>query len=253
MDQNEHGSYAAVNGLQLYYEIHGTALGTPLVALHGGGSTLETSWSAYLPLLSKQRRVIAFDQQGHGRTADVDRPFSFTQSADDAAALLRHLDIERADFIGYSNGGTIALQIAIRHPQIVRKLVLMSCNYKRDAMDPEFWAGFEQTKVSDMPAELRDAYLAVAPHPERLQTFFDKTVQRMRTFEDFPAEAVRAITAPALIIAADHDIIRPEHAVDMFRTLPNAQLAILPGTDHMSIVKNAEPAASMISAFLDAP
>jgi pimeloyl-ACP methyl ester carboxylesterase len=246
-------SYAAINGLQLYYEIHGTEGGTPLVALHGGGSSIDTTFGAYLPQLSKGRRVIAFDQQGHGRTADADRPFDFEQSADDAAALLHHLEIGRADFFGYSNGGTIALQIAIRHPGIVRRLVLMSCNYNRGGMGPEFWAGFEHAELSQMPAELREAYLAAAPHPEHLQSFFDKSVQRMRTFRDIPAEALRAIDAPSLIIAGDNDVTRPEHAVEMFRTLPHAHLAILPATDHMAIVKNAEPAASMISAFLNAP
>jgi pimeloyl-ACP methyl ester carboxylesterase len=114
--------YAPVNGLSMYYEIHGT--GRPLVLLHGGGSTIDTSFGEVLPSFAKTRQVIAFEQQGHGHTADVDRPFTFEQSADDAASLLRFLEIERADFFGYSNGGNIALQIGIRHPRVVRKLIM---------------------------------------------------------------------------------------------------------------------------------
>jgi len=244
--------YASVNGLRIYYEIHGPANSAkpPLVLMHGGGSTIETSFEQYLPLLAKTRRVVAFDQQGHGRTADVDRPFSFEQSADDAAALLHHLKIEQADFFGYSNGGTIALQIAIRHPKLVRRLVVMSANFKRDGLPPEFWEGMKHAKLSEMPAELRDAYAHLSPHPERLQSFHDKCVQRMLNFKDVPAEALRSIEAPALIIVGDADVVRPEHAVEMFRVMRNAKLAILPNTDHMSIVKNVEAQSQMIEAFL---
>src|SRR5262245_6839298 len=119
------GRYASVNGLRMYYEIHGVANDrTPLVLLHGGGSTIDTSFGNVLPALARTRRVIAFEQQGHGHTADVDRPFSFEQSAEDTAALLKSLKIERADFFGYSNGGNIALLMGIRHPEMVRKLVV---------------------------------------------------------------------------------------------------------------------------------
>jgi len=244
--------YVSVNGLRIYYEIHGPADSTnaPLVLLHGGGSTIETSFANYLPLLAKTRRVIAFDQRGHGRTADVDRPFSFEESADDAAALLRFLKIGQADFFGYSNGGTIALQIAIRHPKLVRRLVVLSANFKRDGMPPEFWEGMKHAKLSEMPAELRDAYVRFSPHPERLQSFHDKSVQRMLSFKDIRADALRAIEAPALIIIGDADVIRPEHAVEMFRTMRHARLAILPNMDHMSIVKNVDLQARMIEAFL---
>ena len=119
-------AYASVNGLHMYYEIHGSAKcgKPPLVLLHGGGSTIDTSFGSVLPSFAKTRQVIAFEQQGHGHTADIhDRPFTFEQSADDAAALMQHLKIEKADFFGYSNGGNIALQIAIRHPKLVRRLI----------------------------------------------------------------------------------------------------------------------------------
>ena len=249
------GHYAPVNGLKIYYEIHGVSDGKtpPLVLLHGGGSTIETTFGNFLPLLAKNRQVIAFEQQGHGRTADVDRPFTFEGSADDAAALLQYLKIERADFFGYSNGGTIALQIAIRHPKLVRKLIVASANFRRDGLYPQFWEGMKHAKLAEMPAELRQAYLEVAPHPEQLQSFHDKSVRRMLDFRDIPTDAIHGIEAPTMVMCGDADIVRPEHAVEMFRLLPHAQLAILPATNHMTFVKNAEPAAGMIRAFLDAP
>jgi pimeloyl-ACP methyl ester carboxylesterase len=248
--------YAPVNGLKMYYEIHGAVRGydPPLVLLHGGGSTIDTSFGKVLPALAKTRQVIAFEQQGHGRTADiVDRPFTFEQSADDTADLLRHLNIGKVDFLGYSNGGHIALQIAISHPDLVRKLIVESAMFQRDGSDPGFWKSFEHAKLDDMPPELRDAYLGVAPHPENLPTFFTKSVQRMLHFKGWTPEAIRSINAPTLVIIGDNDIVTPEHAVRMFRLLPNARLAILPGTDHMTIVNRSDWLIPMIGTFLDAP
>ncbi len=245
--------YAPVNGLEMYYEIHGSTSGKspPLVLLHGGGSTIETSFGKVLPSFAKTRQVIAFDQQGHGRTADIDRPFTFDQSAEDTVALLRYLKIEKADFFGYSNGGHIALQIAVRHPDLVRKLVIESAMFQRDGSDAEFWESFEHAKLGDMPAELREAYLKVAPHPEDLPSFFAKSVKRMLDFKGWTLEEIKSIDAPALVIIGDHDIIRPEHAVLMFRLLSTAQLAVLPGTDHMTIVNRSDWLLSMVEAFLD--
>jgi pimeloyl-ACP methyl ester carboxylesterase len=247
--------YAPVNGLRMYYEVHGHSGGgqPPLVLLHGGGSTLETSFGKLLAALAEHRRVIAFDQQGHGRTADVDRPFSFTQSAEDAVALLGFLKVERADFMGYSNGGHIAIEIALRHPEVVRKLVIESAMVSRNGSDPQFWEGFKHTTLDDMPPELREAYLRVAPHPEAFPTFFGKTVQRMLNFQGWTPEEIRSIRAPTLVLIGDHDIVRPEHAVQMFRLLPHAELAVLPGTDHMTMVDRAEWVPSLVAAFLDSP
>jgi pimeloyl-ACP methyl ester carboxylesterase len=260
-DRSPHvrSGYAPVNGLKMYYEIHGTANGNtpPLVLLHGGGSTIETSFGKVLPALAKTRQVIAFEQQGHGHTADiVDRPFTFEQSADDTAGLLRHLKIGKADFFGYSNGGHIALQMAVHHSKLVRKLVVESAMFDRDGSDPGFWKSFEHAKLDDMPPELRKAYLGVAPHPEDLPTLFAKCVQRMLNFKGWTSEDIRSINAPTLVMIGDHDIVRPEHAVEMFRLLPHAQLAVLPGTDHMTLVNRADSAewqVSMIEAFLEAP
>ncbi|HEY5997108.1 MAG TPA: alpha/beta hydrolase, partial [Candidatus Deferrimicrobiaceae bacterium] len=244
--------YAPVNGLNVYYEIHGEAKGgsPPLVLLHGGGSTIETSFGKLLPILSRSRQVVAFEQQGHGRTADADRPFSFAQSADDAAGLLRYLGIPKADFFGYSNGGQIAIEIAIRHPGLVRKLVVESAMFSREGAEPAFWESFGHARLEDMPAELREAYIRIAPHPEELPVFFAKSVERMKTFEGWTPESIRSITAPVLVVVGDRDIVRPEHAVSMYRLLPNARLAVLPDTDHMAIVGRAEWLCPMIESFL---
>lgn len=248
--------YAPVNGLRLYYEIHGTASSAhpPLVLLHGGGDTIKTSFGHILPELARDRQIIAFEQQGYGHTADIaDRPFSFEQSADDTAALLDHLRIEKADLFGFSNGGTIALQVAIRHPNVVRKLVLASALFKRDGAYPWLWEAMAKASLENMPRELQEEYLKVAPHPENLRMFHDKAAQRMRDFKDVPADAIRGITAPALVIVGDADVIRPEHAVETFRLLPHAQLAVLPNTDHMKVTARTEWLVPMIGEFLDAP
>ena len=245
--------YAPVNGLKMYYEIHGSAIGgdPPLVLLHGGDPTIETSFGKILPGLAKDRQVIAFEQQGHGHTADVDRPFTFEQSAEDTVALLQYLKIGKADFFGYSNGGHIALVIALRHPDVVRKLVIESSMFDREGSDPGFWESFKQVKLEDMPAELREAYLRTAPHPEELPTFFSKSVQQMRYFKGWTTQEIQSIDAPTLVIVGDHDIVRPEHAVLMFRLLPNARLAVLPDTDHMRIIKRSEWLLPMIEEFLN--
>jgi pimeloyl-ACP methyl ester carboxylesterase len=239
----------------MYYEIHGTSNGKnpPLVLLHGGGSTIETSFGKVLSSLAKTRRIIAFEQQGHGHTADVNRPFTFEQTADDTATLLRYLKVERADFFGYSSGGNVALQIAIRHPDLVRKLVVASAMFKRDGLYPEFWESMKYATLQNMPAELQEAYLRVAPNPENLSTFHDKCVKRMLEFKDWRPEDIQSIDAPTMVLIGDADIVRPEHAVEMFRLLPHAQLAVLPGTDHMTFVERADWQVSMIEAFLDAP
>jgi len=245
--------YAPVNGLQMYYEIHGPAntAEPPLVLLHGGGDTIETSFGHILPVLARTRRIIAFEQQGYGHTADVDRPFSFEQSADDTAALLAYLHIDRADFLGFSNGGTIALQVAIRHPGTVRKLVTISPFFKRSGGDPSFWEAMKNARLENMPMELQEAYRKVAPHPENLRTFHDKAAQRMRDFKDIPDDAIRGIDAPTLVIVGDADVVRPEHAVELMRLLPHAKLAILPGTDHMAMMTRTDWLATMIGSFLE--
>lgn len=221
------GRYAAINGLKMYYEIHGS--GRPLVLLHGGGSTIESTFGRVLPELAKTHQVIAIELQAHGHTKDIDRPLSFEQDADDVAALLEQLHIEKADVMGFSNGGTTALQIAIRHPKIVNKLVLASAVYKRDGMQPGFFDGFKNASVDMMPKSLKEAYLNANPDPKGLQAMFDRDVARMAAFKEIRDADIKAIQAPTLIINGDTDVVRPEHALELSRALPHAKLAILPG------------------------
>jgi pimeloyl-ACP methyl ester carboxylesterase len=244
--------YAPVNGARIYYEVHGPADGTPVVLLHGGDPAIETSWGRLLPMLAPTRRLIAFDQVGHGRTADVDLPFTFEGSAEDAAALLAHLKVAKADLMGFSNGANIAMQVAIRHPQVVRRLVLASGMVKRDGLRPEFWQGMQRARLEDMPPHLAQAYRRTSPHPERLDSFFRKSVDRMLGFRDWPDAMVRSISAPALVVIGDADVVRPEHAAEMASLLPRARLAILPLTDHEGVVfARAGWLVPMVEAFLD--
>lgn len=255
-EQAGHAGYAPVNGLSVYFEIHGVAKASqpPLVLLHGGGDTIQTSFAQILPALARERQVIAFEQQGYGRTADIaDRPFSFEQSADDVAGLLEHLHIQTADLFGFSNGGTIAAQVAIRHPKVVRRLVLASALLARDGAYPWLWEAMADARLENMPEELQRAYREVAPEPANLRMMHDKAVRRVREFTDIPADAIRGITAPALVVVGDADVIRPEHAVETFRLLSHAQLCVLPNTDHMQVTTRTEWLAPMIAGFLDAP
>ena len=219
--------YATVNGLKMYYEIHGD--GRPLVLLHGGGSTIISTFGRILPELAKTHRVIAVELQAHGHTPDLDRPLSFEQDADDVAALLKQLQIEKTDLMGFSNGGTTSLQIAIRHPELVNRLVLASTTYKRDGMQPGFWEGMQHASLENMPKPLKDAYLEANPDPEGLQAMFDRDVARMLAFKDIGDADIQAIQAPALVINGDAEVVRAEHALSLARALPNSQLAILPG------------------------
>jgi len=244
-----------VNGVDLHYEVHGKAAdsGTPLVLLHGGGSTFETSFGEILPALAKGRWVIVYDRQGHGRTADIDRPFSFEQSAEDAMGLLRALGVSRADFMGFSNGGQIALQIALSHPEIVRKVVVESALFSRDGADAAFWEGFDHARLEDMPAELRDEYVRVAPRPSDLTTMFWKSVNQMKSFQGWSPEQIRSIRSPTLVLLGDRDVVRPEHGVALYRLLPRGELAILPNTDHRAICHPPAWLPTLIASFLDAP
>jgi pimeloyl-ACP methyl ester carboxylesterase len=219
--------YKQVGALKMYYEIHGQ--GRPLVLLHGGGSTIGTSFGQVLGPLAAHRQVVAVELQAHGHTADVDRPLSFEQDADDVAGLLAQLQIKQADVLGFSNGGSTAMQMAIRHPALVRRLIVASSCYKRSAFPPQFWDGLARATLNDMPKPLRDAYLAIVPDPRRLAVMFERDRQRMLTFKDWQDDDLRAIKAPTLLIVADRDVVSPEHTVAMYRLLPQARLVIMPG------------------------
>jgi pimeloyl-ACP methyl ester carboxylesterase len=255
--------YAPVNGLEMYYEIHGA--GRPLVLLHGAFSAIGTSFGALLPDLAQTRQVIAFELQGHGRTADIDRPLRIEHMADDVAAALRHLGIAQADIFGYSLGAGVALHLALRHPEVVRKLVLASVTYNLSGIHPGLMKGLAEMKPEMMVGSpWHEEYMRIAPRPEDFARLFAKKTEMDRNIKDVPAEAIAAIKAPTLLIIGDSDIVRPEHAVELFRLLgggvagdlaglPRSQLAILPGTTHVTLVHRADWLVSMISSFLDAP
>jgi pimeloyl-ACP methyl ester carboxylesterase len=224
MEKLTTSGYAPVNGLKMYYEIYGNGT-MPL----GGGSTIETSFSKMLPLLSGYGKIIAVELQAHGRTSDRDAPESFEQDADDVAALLTYLKVDKANFFGFSNGGTTTLQIAIRHPDIVGKIVVVSASYKRDGMIPGFFDGFPNATLANMPESLKAGYLKVAPDKNHLQVMFDKDVARMANFKDIPDNDIRSIKAPSLIMVTDQDVVTSRHAVEMSHLIPGARLVILPG------------------------
>ena len=160
---------------------------------------------------------------------DINRPETFEQDADDVAALLKYLKIENADFFGFSNGGNTAIQIAIRYPNLVRKIILGSAFFKRNGMYPQFWDSLNHSTLKDMPQLLKDAYKEAAPDPSNLSKMYEKDKKRILEFKDWKAEDIHSINAPTLIIVGDEDVVRPEHAVELFRLFPRARLTILPG------------------------
>lgn len=219
--------YADVNGLKMYYEIYGE--GKPLVLIHGGGSTIQTSFGRIIPELSKHRQVIGIELQAHGRTSDRNADLTFEQDADDVAMLLKNLNKPKADFLGFSNGGMTTLQIAMRHPQLVDKIIVGSALYKRSGAPPEFWEFMKKATIDYMPQQYKDAFLKVSSNPQGLQTMHDKCAKRMAEFKDWKEAQLKSITAKTLLIIGDADLMTPEHAVEMYRLIPNCQLAILPG------------------------
>ena len=251
----DRSGYALVNGLKIYFEVFGPARADlpPLVLLHGGGDTIETSFGRILPLLARDRQVIAFEQRGFGHTADIDdRPFGFEDSADDTAALLGYLEIARADLFGFSNGGSIALHVAMRHPALVRRAVVCTAIMKRSWAPVQFWESMKSAEPDSMPDVLREAYMKVAPHPENLESFFYECRNRMRDFKDVPDAEIQAITAPTLVLGSDRDVMLPEAAVELFRLLPDAELAILPGVSHMEITTKTDVLVPIIEEFFTA-
>jgi pimeloyl-ACP methyl ester carboxylesterase len=257
--------YAHVNDLDMYYEIHGE--GPPLILLHGAYMTIDLM-GPLLPGLAETRRVIAVEQQGHGRTADVDRPMSYEQMADDTAALARHLGLESADVVGYSMGGAAALQMAIRHGELVRRLVVLSASFRYDGM-PEVAREMFPTITPEMFAgsPIEQAYKRLAPNPDDFPRLVEKMTALDSTPFAWPEEDIRAIAAPTLIVLGDSDGVTLEHAVELFKLrgggvmgdlarMPESQLAVLPGTSHFvppgsGMLDRADWLVAMIRRFLD--
>jgi pimeloyl-ACP methyl ester carboxylesterase len=254
-------AYADVNGLSMYFEEHGA--GEPLVLLHGGVAGSEI-WAPMLPALAEGRRVIALDLQGHGRTAEIDRPLRPELLAGDVAALIEHLGLERADVLGYSLGGTVAFRLAVEHPERVRRLILVSVAFRRDGSHPEVVAAFEQFSPemaeAMKPSPAYQHYAQHAPRPEDWGEHIAKTSELLKDDYDWTAD-VPKIAARTLLVYADADSIRPDHIVEFYAALggglrdagwdgahrPANQLAILPGDTHYDIHRSPALAAAALS------
>lgn len=265
-EQSEHvkHDYAHINGLKMYYEIHGG--GRPIILLHGGAGAVDM-FGEVLPVLSKDRQVIGVDLQAHGRTADIDRPLRYEFMADDIAVLAKHLDLSKVDLMGYSLGGGVALRVAIQHPEIVRKLVLISTAFKRDGWYPEVLEAMGHSVENIEPMKqtpIYKLYARIAPRPEDWSVLFTKLGEMLRRDYDWSGEVAK-IKSPIMIAIGDSDSIQPGHAVEFFKLLgggmrdggwdgsgiPIAKLCILPGVTHYNIF-NSPALASAVITFLDA-
>ena len=260
------GKYASVNGLNLYYEIHGQ--GQPLILLHGGLGTIAM-FKQILPRLIETRQVIGVELQAHGHTADIERPMSFEAMADDIAALITHLGLAQADLLGYSLGGGVALQTIIRHPKLVRNAVIVSAPYKREGWYPEVLAGMTSITAelakTWVGSPMHQAYASVAPNPEDWPMLAAKTSDLLKQDYDWSV-GLSAVGAPIMIVVGDADAVRPAHAVEFFELLgggkrdagwdgsrmPNSRLAILPGATHYDVI-SSPMLIPIVTSFLDAP
>jgi len=245
--------YAPVNGLRMYYEVRGT--GRPLVLLHGGLMTIEGSFGPLLPDLVADREVIAAELQGHGRTADIDRGLEPRYLAGDVAALLDHLGIDQADVLGFSLGGIVAMQLALDYPGRVGRLILASVSYAGDGYhqeisDPSRHAASTRMPTAEDFRQMREAYALLAPDPGHFEAFAAKASQAVGSLKGWTAGQLGGITAPTLLVFGDHDFIRLEHAVEMHGLIPGAQLAVLPGTTHMGVMRRTDLILPLVRDFL---
>src|SRR5262245_19161508 len=254
--------YAPVNGVKMYYEVHGS--GEPVVLLHGSFMTISNNWTGWIGGFSKTRKVIAIEMQGHGRTADIKRDFSYENLADDVAALLDHLQIPSADLIGYSLGGGVAMMCAIRHPEKVRKVVSISGVMRQDGWVKETLDAFpkltaETLKGSPIEAE----YKKLSPTPDEFPNFIKRVLAIDLKPHDFGADKLKATKAPIFFIHGDADGARLEHIAEMFRLKGGevhgdlrprsaSRLAILPNTTHVTLMERMPVIVAMVNDFFDA-
>lgn len=256
--------YAPVNGLQMYYERHGPETGTPLLLLHGGLFDIDLQFGALLPGFAADRPVIAVDFQAHGRTNDVDRPLRSADLASDVVGVLEHLGVGWVDVFGFSVGGAVALHLGVRHPELVRKLVVSSASIRPEGNRPEN-ADAVGAMTVDMIAgtPMEESYRAKSPHPEKLQDLLDK----LGTFDEgdpgWTDEEIAGIAAPTLITVGDCDMVLLEHAVHVLRLrggdvngdfvgVPASQLAVLPGTTHFTGLARPALVHEIVTGFLNA-
>jgi pimeloyl-ACP methyl ester carboxylesterase len=236
--------YADLSGLRLYHEQHGE--GPPLVLLHGGLLTIELSFAAVIPVLAQNRRVVAVELQGHGRTADIDRPMTFEHLASDVVGLLDQLGIERTDVFGFSLGGLVTYQLLLGHPSRIRRAVVASADHRNDRSG--------EIQPDRLPTEadfaaMRDTYAAVAPDPDHFEAFAEKTVALVHGFGGWTDDQLRGIPVPVLVMVGDTDFILVPNAAQTAELLPRGQLAVLPGTTHMGLTRS-ELVVPVVEAFL---
>lgn len=252
--------YAAVNGLKMYYEVYGK--GKPIVLIHGSFMNIPLNWSHIIPLFAKNRKVIVAEMQGHGRTKDIPREFSYESMADDVSGLLKQLKIDSADILGYSMGGGIAFQVAVRHPEQVRRLVVLSGTYKHDGWWPDVEASFG-TMTADMfkGSPIEKQYESLGNDPKHFPEYVKKVLSIDLKPYDWSKE-VKNIKAPVFMAIGDADGVRYEHALELFRAkgggkmgdihgLPQSRLAIIPGTTHIGMMQRTDWLLPMINDFLD--
>jgi pimeloyl-ACP methyl ester carboxylesterase len=256
--------YAPVNGLKMYYEIHGSGGGEPLVLLHGSYMTITNNWTGWIGELSKTRKVIAVEMQGHGRTADITRDFSYEALADDIAALLDQLKIKQADLLGYSMGGGVAMQVAIRHPEKVRKVVSVSAVFRHDGWVKEALDAFPQMSAEAFKGSpIETEYRKLSPTPNEFPSFVKRVIAMDLKPYDFGAAKLKATRAPFLFVHGDTDGVRLDHIAEMFRLKGDeifgdmrprseSRLAVLPNTTHVTLMEKASQIIPMVNDFLDA-
>ena len=246
------GGYANVNGLRMYYEIHGD--GEPLLLLHGGTASIEY-FQKQIPSFAGEFRVIAPEQMAHGRTPDVpDREFHYHDMAEDTIGLMDQLGVASAFVVGWSDGGILGLDLAIHHPDRVRKLVCSGTNARVDGMEPEALDWLRKARPEDWPRDLRETYERLSPDgPGHWPVVLKRIVEMFQREPSFSPEQLAGISAPTLLIIGDHDMVRPEHAVEMFRLIPGAQLCVVPHAGHG--VPAARPALwnETVLSFLNEP
>jgi pimeloyl-ACP methyl ester carboxylesterase len=246
--------YADVNGLHLYYETYGE--GSPLVLLHGGMLTIDLNFATLIPTLAKKHRVIGVEMQGHGRTADIDRPITPANLASDVVALLDVLGIERAHVMGHSMGGAVTIELGVHHPDRVLSLVPVSASVRPEGMhsdlaDPSRYAESTRMPTAQDFAEFAEAYRRLSPHPEHFDEFLAALSSSNADLQGWTDEQLAGITAPTLIVQGDHDFVTVEHAALMLELIPGAQLAVLPGTTHMQATRRPDLLLPLLGGFLD--
>ena len=246
--------YADVNGLHMYYEVHGG--GSPLVLLHGGMLTIDLNFAGLIPTLARKHRVIGVELQGHGRTADIDRPLTPAASAGDVLGLLDHLDVAAAHLFGHSMGGATAMELAVNHPGRVRSVVAASVSVRPDGLHEDLTDPDKQATSTRMPTQqdfidCREAYLRLSPHPEHFDEFLAALSASDADTRGWTDEQLARISSPVLLVLGDRDFTTVEHGALMQRLIPGAQLAVLPGTPHIQVTRRADLLLPMLDRFLD--